>query len=359
MSQAITSVSVPKEQAARPQVSLSSGPPVSFSDLVFAHFAWWRAARNGGSANAETEYHEALKRFESGHGRVVSSFWCTHLESGIALTERKRQFRSNVLTLHRETDWATKRHPEIAAQLHRCDELAIKARTVLTGVRQRICLQLVAASAGHLLSLVDSASAPDIDKEVRAALKEEQNALTKAERYYREAANGQAEIVYFAGMATVAVAVSLIAGLFLHLEWEVGVAALVAGAVGAVISVVQRINARSFHVDYDVGKPYAFFLGGLRPLIGAAFAIAIAFAFDSGMLHLPLGTTSTKDKHLALVVLAFLAGFSERWAQDTLASVGGQGAAPEPPAPKEAPAWRERSRSLDRAPPPRTRASPT
>ena len=46
-----------------------------------------------------------------------------------------------------------------------------------------------------------------------------------------------------------------------------------------------------------------------------------AFAFDSGMLHLPLSTTSTKDKHLALVVIAFLAGFSERWAQDTLAAV--------------------------------------
>lgn len=302
----------------------------SFSDVVYAHFAWWQATRNGGHDHAERAYHDVLKRFEEQHGRVVHSFWCTNLESGIALTERERRFRRRVLTLHRETDWATKQFPEIAAQLHRCDELAIRARTVLTGVRQRICLQLVAASAGHLLSLVDTASSPAATAEVRIAVKEEQQALGRAERYYHQAANGQAEIVYVAGMAAVAVVVAAVAGLFLRFEWKVGVAALIAGAIGAVVSVIQRINAQSFHVDYDVGRPYAFFLGGLRPLIGAAFAIALAFAFDSGMLHLPIASTKTKDEHLALVVVSFLAGFSERFAQDTLASVLPQaGAQPE------------------------------
>ena len=299
----------------------------SFSDLVYAHFAWWRG-RNGHAADAESAYHEVLSRFEADHGRLVHSFWCSHLESGVALTERPRRFgRRGDLSLHRETDWATKQFPEIATELHRCDEIAIRARTVLTGVRRRICLQLVAATAGHLLSLVDSASAPDAPAEVRAAVKEEREALDRAEHYYRDAANGQAEVVYFAGMAATAVAVSLAAGLFLRFEWTVGVAALVAGAVGAVVSVIQRINSRSFHVDYDVGRAYAFFLGGLRPMIGGAFAIAIAFAFDSGMLHLPVAGTTTKDKHLALVVVSFLAGFSERWAQDTLASVVPQAAA--------------------------------
>jgi hypothetical protein len=205
--------------------------------------------------------------------------------------------------------------------LHRCDELAIRARTVLTGVRQRICLELVAASAAHLLSLVDSATAPTQATDVAAAVKQEQKAIDRAERYYRDAANGQAEIVYFAGMASVALLVSLGALLFLRFEWSVGVAALVAGAVGAVVSVIQRINAGSFRVHYDVGRPYAFFLGGLRPMIGAAFAIAIAFTFDSGMIHLPLEGGDATDHRMALVVISFVAGFSERWAKDTLASV--------------------------------------
>jgi hypothetical protein len=88
------------------------------------------------------------------------------------------------------------------------------------------------------------------------------------------------------------------------------------------VSVVQRINNGSFELDYDVGGPYIFFLGGLRPLIGGAFAVAISFAFDGGLLHAPIAATETADhRRLALLVISFLAGFSERFAQDTLTSV--------------------------------------
>ncbi len=329
---------LPRTVAAGP-TSIAHERHTSFSDLVRAHFVWWEGSRDGHASGTEDAYHEVLHRFEQQHGRLVHSFWCTHLESGIALTEQPRRFRPHgALKLHRETDWATKEFPEVAAQLHRCDELAIRARTVLSGVRQRICLQLVASSAAHLLSFVDAASGPQASAELRAALKDERQAIDRAERYYTEAANGQAEIVYFAGMAVVAIAVAFSAAVFLRFEWRVGVAAMVAGAVGAVVSVIQRINSRSFHVDYDVGRPYAFFLGGLRPLIGGALAIAIAFAFDSGMLHLPISSTTKTDEHLALVVVSFLAGFSERWAQDTLASVVPQAQAQSTPAAAEHPA---------------------
>ena len=313
-----------------------AGAGVSFSDLIYAHFAWFQTAKkNGHEQAAEAAYRKALRSFEQEHGHIVRSYWCSQLESGIALTERRRRLGKNTYTLHRETDWATKSSPRIAVELHRCDELAIRARTVLSGVRQRICLELVAAAAAHLLSLVDETTAPEDAEQIDRALKDESEALDRAERYYHQAANGQAEIVYFAGMATVAVAVSFSALLFLHFEWKVAVAALVAGAVGAVVSVIQRINEGSFRVHYDVGRPYAFFLGGLRPLIGAAFAIAIAFTFASGLIHLPLDSTNEEDKRMALVVISFLAGFSERWATDTLTSVGhrtGLDPAPPPPA---------------------------
>ena len=50
--------------------------------------------------------------------------------------------------------------------------------------------------------------------------------------------------------------------------------------------------------------------------------MAITFAFTGGLLHLPVSQgDKTIDQHLAYVVLAFLAGFSERWAQDTLTSI--------------------------------------
>ena len=202
--------------------------------------------------------------------------------------------------------------------MHRCDELAVRAKTVLTGVRQRICMQLVMASAAHLLALVDARAAHADDSETSAALQQERAALAKAEAYYREAANGQAQMVYFSGMAVVAATISVVAAVWLTIGWASPVAALIAGAVGAVVSVIQRINNGKFTLDFDVGRPYAFFLGGLRPLIGGAFAMAIAFAFSGGLLHLPV---AGNDRRLALLVFSFFAGFSERWAQDTLTAV--------------------------------------
>ena len=308
----------------------------SFTELVYAHFAWWHELRSGDTGEAAAAYHQLLDRFERAHGRIVHSFWCTHLESAVALTEQRARFfwQRSRWVFHRESDWATKGSPEIAAELHRCDELAVRARTVLTGVRQRICLQLVTASAAHLLSLVD-AQTSHAEVHTAAVLKGESETLDDTEAYYRQAANGQAQIVYFAGMATVAALISAIAGVALAFGWMSGVAALIAGAIGAVVSVVQRINAGAFELDYDVGRPYAFFLGGLRPLIGGAFALAITFAFTSGMLHLPVGSQDKEANHkLAVLVVGFLAGFSERWAQDTLtAAVPGATASPAPAAP--------------------------
>ncbi len=305
----------------------------TFTELVYAHFAWWRELREepAGAQAATAAYRDLLRRFEHGRGRVLHAYWCSELESAVALTEapRSHRWQRRRLGFHRESDWATKQHPLVAAELHRCDELAVRAQEVLTGVRQRICLQLVTASAAHLLSLVDGPTAHGghADKEI---LDRERQGLDKVEAFYRQAANGQAQITYFAGMAAVAAVVSLIAGLVLASGWKSGVASLIAGSIGAVVSVIQRINSGDFELEYDVGRPYAFFLGGLRPLIGGALALVLTYAFTGGLLHLPVSSSDpSADERLALIVISFVAGFSERWAQDTLAT-----AVPKPPGAK-------------------------
>jgi hypothetical protein len=316
--------------------------PPSFPELIYAHYGWWRALRgNGLTAATEERYNDIRRRFQAEHGRISRAYWCSHVESAVVLTEQATRFGGISCGFHRETHWATQDQPDIANEMYRCDELAVKATTVLTGVRQRICMNLVMASAEHLLSLVDR-RATNSDATANAKmLEQEQEALTRAEAYYKEAANGQAQIIYFAGMASVVIVLSIIAAIWLSLTWAIPVAAMIAGACGAVVSVIARINNGKFDLDYDVGRPYAFFLGGLRPLIGGAFAMAISFAFNGGLLHLPVAAGEpTHDRRLALLVVSFVAGFSERWAQDTLVSavpgVGKKDPAPAPP-PKEAP----------------------
>ena len=308
-----------------PAQSRTSAHPPSFSELVYAHHDWWHA-RQAGTLDPATvsAYESILSDFQDAHGEIVRAYWCSHVESAVALTERKRRVPGlpPVYGFHRESDWATKNAPEIASELHRLDELAVRAKAILTGVRQRICLQLVVSCAANLLSLVDARAGHDEKAHTAAALEREHAAISKVESYYGEAANGQAQLVYFGGIATVMLVIAGIAAAWLSISWAAPVAALVAGAVGGVVSVMQRINSGKFELEYDVGGPYTFFLGGLRPLIGGAFAMAITFAFDGGLLHLPVAQgETTNDRHLALLVLAFLAGFSERWAQDTLTSV--------------------------------------
>jgi len=292
---------------------------------VHAHHAWWRG-RQGGSPDraAEAEYDAVHVAFEATHGQIVRAYWCSDIPSAVALTEQKH-FGGRVAStfaFHRESDWATKNASDVAAELHRCDALAVRAKAVLTGVRQRICLELVVSCAANLLSLVDKRAKSGDDGSIREALDRERAAIGKVETYYCEAANGQAQLTYFGGIATVMLVIATIATVWLSISWAAPVAALVAGALGAVVSVIQRINSGKFELEYDVGGPYTFFLGGLRPLIGGVFAMAITFAFTGGLLHLPVAANeNTNDRRLALLVLAFLAGFSERWAQDTLTAI--------------------------------------
>lgn len=315
------------------QLSTPARTP-SFSEVVCAHYEWWRARQAGTLDPAVAEAYDAVvSAFEARHGQIIRSYWCSHVESGVALTEktRLRGLLSPVYGFHRESDWATKHAPDVASELHRCDGLAVRAKAVLTGVRQRICLALAVSSAANLLSLVDERAGTEDEAQSAAALRHEHAAISKAEHYFREAANGQAQLVYFGGIASVTVVIAGIAAAWLTIEWAAPVAAVVAGAVGAMVSVIQRINSGKFELEYDVGGPYAFFLGGLRPLIGGAFGMAITFAFDGGLLHLPVAASeTTDDRRLALLVLAFLAGFSERWAQDTLTSVVPSAANPPP-----------------------------
>ena len=132
----------------------------------------------------------------------------------------------------------------------------MKAKTVLTGVRQVICMQLVMACAAHLLSLVDCRGTHNEAKNAEA-LEREQKALDRAQDYYNNAANGQAQVAYFVGMASVAAVLGIGAAIWLVIDWSAPVAALVAGALGAVVSVIQRINEGTFSssTTRDVSMP--------------------------------------------------------------------------------------------------------
>lgn len=308
---------------------------VTFPDLVRIHFRWRQAERPGsGATDAEREklnrdYHDALTTFEDEHGRMVSAYWCADVESAVALTAGKpdnrwlRRALSIAPRFHRVSDWATKDEPDIARALHHCDEIAIRAAEVLRGRSRRISIQLVMTTACQLLSLID-ARGENPPQAHKAAVAAEVRQLDDVRRAYRESANGDAQLVYFAGMAVGIAALGLLyasAGSVLdragvHASTIVG--CLVAGAMGAVVSVIARVNSGSFSLDSDVARGYTLFLGSLRPWIGSIFGLLIYFAVTSNFIQIFKVPGDETEAFYFFCVLAFGAGFSERWAQDTL-----------------------------------------
>jgi VIT1/CCC1 family predicted Fe2+/Mn2+ transporter len=303
---------------------------------VRIHYRWRKLVAADSAATAEereaadAEYHAALEKFEDDHGELVNAYWCADFESGVALTagkphnSRLRRLLSVSPKFHRVSDWATKDDPEVARLLHKCDELAIRASEVLRGRSRRICIQLVMTSACHLLSLVDARELRQSTQAHKTAVAAEARELAAVARDYREAANGDAQLVYFGGMAIGAAFLALIyvlGGSLLtgeDIQDSTIRGCLVAGAVGAVVSVISRINTGSFDLDEDIARGYTLFLGGLRPVLGSIFGLLTYFAITSNFVEVFKVPPDGIKQFYFLCVIAFAAGFSERWAQDTL-----------------------------------------
>lgn len=93
-------------------------------------------------------------------------------------------------------------------------------------------------------------------------------------------------------------------------------------ALGAVISVIQRMSTGSLVVDQTVTAWQRRMLGGLRPAVGAVFGAVAYFTLLTGSLATG-ATTSTGRQSFAFFALAgFAAGFSERFATDMLERSG-------------------------------------
>jgi hypothetical protein len=339
------------EGAGRGRVPRGSGA-ILFPELVWAHYIWQhetgKGPRRGSQAHlaspdhdrpesgderaSEKEYRQKLRAFQDAEGEILDAYWCWNEASAVALTaSRPRRLtfrrRHRQMHLHRATDWATIGTPAIADLLHRLDSLAIRASEILTPTPKRIAMERIFAEQSYLLSSVETTDRKPTDSQLRAVIAKEGRALTEIESYYDRAAQNAGRIYYFfgmmAGLTTLAALAALVViPLVLYTDLELVelrdyLSSYSAGALGAVVSVMSRMrqdvrSPQAFHVDYEVGRSPLWFLGGVRPFLGAIFGTATYFALRSGLIRLTPEGRETEFYFYAL--LAFLSGFSERFA---------------------------------------------
>jgi hypothetical protein len=297
-----------------------------FEELVQAHAAW----RRDPSEPTETAYRAKLASFEDEFGTIIDSYWCTKVPSAVALTEKRpahglrRVARpAPEINFHRVTDWATKDEPAVAELLHKCDELAIKIARILRGPTRAIAMRLVVSSASHLLSLVDRPAEHREAADKQEAIAYEREQVMKTERYYEEVGLRQAQLVYLVGMIGGALLIGALAwGVWATTGRDVStrvVLAIVMGATGALLSVMQRMTNKKqgFELDYELGKAPLVVFGVFRPLIGAAFGLVLYASMASGVVNLKLENSGNTQTYF-YALLSFAAGWSERLAKDVL-----------------------------------------
>jgi hypothetical protein len=167
--------------------------------------------------------------------------------------------------------------------------------------------------------------------------------LDRIAEHYEQAASREAQIVYLGGMlggvlALCAITVPigiLLAASEVPVNLTTFFGCLIAGALGALVSVVTRMSADKFHVRHEVGRSYVQRVAAFRPFIGGVFGLLVYFALQGGVIRQLDVPTDDHDRFAFFLVLAFAAGFSERLVKEVLRSTEGAEEAPaRPPTPK-------------------------
>ena len=317
---------------------------VSFSELVDA----W-AVRESGDGS-EDRYQELRAAFVHDHGEITDSYICESGPMAVAVTaippkplERKLLRLKDRIEMHSETERLVRMHPEVAQVLHRAEVQYVSVRNALRGLSQRLLVNWLFVWLRDLMLVsipaADGTVVPLTAEEIEAQAQE----LDRLQGHYEQAASREAQIVYLGGMlagvlALCAVTVPvglLLAASDVPVNLTTFFGCLIAGALGALVSVVTRMSADKFHVRHEVGRSYVQRVAAFRPFIGGVFGLRGYFALQGGVIRQLDVPTDDRDRFAFFLVLAFAAGFSERLVKEVLRSTDGpEKPAATPPAPQ-------------------------
>jgi hypothetical protein len=347
----------------------SSDGLVTFNDVARA---WFHVCDDtlpdAQRARCEQLFPELLSAFGRPRGGVLTAYFCEHVRVAAALTDirqaallseslpqvgepheepsgddpprgwwqrrleaRRDMNAASSSALHIEYADGDPVDPKVRAILFRCLDLHYRAIEFLTPKPRKVCMRMIMGVVTSLLGTLDGRAAngraASLDQYEFECL---EHVIEQARGYYDRSAQRQAQIEYFIGMA--AGLVLLVGGLFAlgllngaSFANQSLLATPLAGGLGAFVSVLARMTRGQLQLSYESGQTIMRLLGLIRPLLGALFGAAIYVLLAGGLLTIP---TQGHDRELFYVGIAFISGFSERFAQDMVARAPGATAAP-------------------------------
>jgi hypothetical protein len=331
---------------------------VTFNDVARA----WFHVCDDELPDAERErceelFPELLSTFGRPRGGVVTAYFCRHVRIAAALTDirraallgeslpqadepagdgdRERNRLSTWRRNRRELNAASSSalHIECAsgdpvdanarAILFRCLDLHYRAIEFLTPKPRKVCMRMIMGVVSSLLGTLDERRAggrvASLDAHEVECL---ENVIEHARGYYDRSAQRQAQIEYFIGMAAgLALLVGALFTLGMLTEASFGTEPLLytplAAALGAFVSVLARMTRGQLLLAYESGRTIMRLLGLIRPLLGGLFGAAIYVLLAGGLLT--IDPPKDRPELYFYIGIAFISGFSERFAQDMVA----------------------------------------
>ena len=325
----------------------------------------------------EQLYPQLLSAFGEPRGGIVTAYFCKHLQIAAALTdihtaaqlgesppvagqerrapaagqERRppaasRRDRWRAMRSERVSASSSAIHVECAMGdpvdakareiLFRCLDIHYRAIEFLQPKPRKVCLRMIMGVVCSLLGSLDErkangGAALGSDARELACMN---GVLDQARRYYERSAHRQAQIEYFLGMGG---GIVLLGGLIAAAATVLALGDLrtspllytaLAAGLGAFVSVLSRMTRGQLVLSFESGRTIMRLLGAIRPLLGALFGSAVYVLIAGGMLTIQ---APAREKELYFFVgIAFLAGFSERFAQDMIARAPGGDAVAQP-----------------------------
>ena len=306
----------------------------SFGDLVHQH---WEHTQHPTDERARKRYAETRERFEDEHGKIVDDYWSKREPAGVALCCKRVRFGRLEWSLHRVMGNLAVGRSGYSPLLLRIARQSVRANSLLRGMTQRMATANLFALSRDIMASLE-AKGDDV-AQIQAYTRD----LDYIAGYAGEAGKRAARVVYLKGLLLGVVAIAALApalayvlssGSVPDVDSTLFVGCLVAGSLGAVMSVLIRLGGEGLDVDHQFGREYLTSLAALRPLIGAVFAVLLYFAFKGNLLKQVQVPGHDAGEFAFFVTSSFAIGFSERFAKQILRSAeAGAGGSPPVTAP--------------------------
>jgi len=319
--------------AADRELSCAQGAPC-LDDLIQAY----PRCRSRGSRE---DFTRLLKQYREPDHEIVDQYFAKHIHAGALHMCRRTRFRRRrnfEIRMRYPGEIVAAVQPEFEAALWRARAMEQQTALLVSGRPRRVLLEMLFSVIVYLLGVLDSVECLAAvgrgarkTKEcsrvhrIEKALEIAQSELTRLQEFAEQAAIRAALKHYVIGLFIGGMAVFASAWtasqvrMFEHAPTLDLVRAIAAGGLGAIISVMIRIS-RGQRLDVDTTQePFMTCLAGSsRLVIGGALGVALYVLLKAEFVPLEIPVESDAAAPYFFTAIAFLAGFSERWAQDTI-----------------------------------------